>query len=144
MSIGIFFSLIILGLASSLPTTLLRGLTAAGFPASVADRIAHLPPTSALFAAFLGYNPMAQLVPGKVLNALPTTDKANLLGHSFFPNLISSPFAVGLHSVFYLSAAMCLVAALASVLRDKQQLARPVEMSEEKVEATIHATADAD
>ncbi|GHO68176.1 MFS transporter [Ktedonobacter sp. SOSP1-52] len=144
VSIGIFFSLIILGLASSLPTTLLRGLTAAGVPASVADRIAHLPPTSALFAAFLGYNPMAQLVPGKVLNALPAADKANLLGHSFFPNLISSPFAVGLHSVFYLSAAMCLVAALASVLRGKQQLARPVEVSQEEAEAKIHATTDAD
>jgi hypothetical protein len=88
----------------------------------VAGKIAHLPPTSALFAAFLGYNPMATLLPGGVLHALPVTKQAALLGRSFFPNLISSPFMVGLHGVFYLSAAMCLVAALASILRGKHYI----------------------
>ena len=81
--------------------------------------IAHLPPTSALFAAFLGYNPMSTLLPPHVLHALPFVSQANLLGHSFFPNLISPPFMIGLHGVFYLSAAMCFVAALASFLRGK-------------------------
>src|SRR5438128_571562 len=108
VSIGVFFSLITAGLAAALPTTLSSGLTRVGIPAVVAGKIAHLPPTSALFAAFLGYNPMATLVPANVLQALPAARRATLLGHSFFPNLISPPFMLGLHSVFYLSAAMCL------------------------------------
>jgi EmrB/QacA subfamily drug resistance transporter len=120
VSIGVFFSIITAGLAATLPTTLLSGLTRAGVPAAVADRIAHLPPTSALFAAFLGYNPMATLLPANVLHTLPAADQANLLGKSFFPNLISPPFMNGLHGVFYLSAAMCLVAAVASLLRGKR------------------------
>jgi EmrB/QacA subfamily drug resistance transporter len=122
VSIGIFFSIITAGLASVLPSTLSNGLIGAGVPGVVADKIAHLPPTSALFAAFLGYNPMATLLPASVLHTLPMSDQAALLGKSFFPNLISSPFMVGLHGVFYLSAAMCLVAAIASFLRGKRYI----------------------
>ena len=125
VSIGVFFSIITAGLASSLPVTLSSGLIRAGVPATVADKIAHLPPTSALFAAFLGYNPMATLIPGNVLSALSTGDQANLLGRNFFPNLISPPFITGLRGVFYLAMAMCLVAALASMLRGKNPVQAP-------------------
>jgi MFS family permease len=120
VSIGVFFSLITAGLAATLGTTLSTGLTQSGLPAVVAAKIAHLPPTSALFAAFLGYNPMGTLIPANVLQALPAAKQAVLLGHSYFPNLISPPFSLGLHNVFYLSAAMCLVAAFVSMLRGKQ------------------------
>jgi EmrB/QacA subfamily drug resistance transporter len=122
VSIGVFFSLITSGLAASLPTTLSSGLINAGVPANVAAKLAHLPPTSALFAAFLGYNPMSTLLPLNVQQALPVAKRAVLLGHNFFPNLISYPMSVGLHSVFYLSVVMCLVAALASLLRGKAQI----------------------
>lgn len=149
-SIGIFFSIVIAGLASSLPNTLTRGLTSAGISSAVADQIAHLPPTSALFAAFLGYNPMANLLPVPVLHALPAASQANLLGHSYFPNLISPPFLLGLHGAFYLSAAMCLIAAAASALRGKryihdqnQPLATPnVETIDSSVETPAAAPGD--
>jgi EmrB/QacA subfamily drug resistance transporter len=121
-SIGIFFSIVIAGLASSLPHTLFGGLTSAGVPAPVANQIGHLPPTSALFAAFLGYNPMANLLPASVLHALPAARQATLLGHSFFPNLISPPFLLGLHGAFYLSATMCVIAAAASFLRGRRYI----------------------
>src|SRR5579863_4127288 len=121
-SIGVFFSIVIAGLAASLPGTLSGGLTTAGVPGSVANQIAHLPPTSALFAAFLGYNPMANLLPASVLHTLPAVNQANLLGHSFFPNLISPPFLQGLHAAFYISAAMCIIAATASLLRGKRYI----------------------
>jgi MFS family permease len=124
VSLGVFFSLITSGLAASLPTTLANGLISAGVPVSAALKIAHLPPTSALFAAFLGYNPIGTLLPPAVQQALPAAKRAVLLGHEFFPNLISYPLALGLHSVFYLSVAMCLVAACASVLRGKARIAR--------------------
>lgn len=120
VSIGVFFSIITVGLASSLQSTLFNGLSMAGVPAATAIKIAHLPPTAALFAAFLGYNPMSTLLPPNVLHALPAANQANLLGHSFFPNLISPAFMTGLHGVFYLSAAMCFVAALASFFRGKR------------------------
>jgi EmrB/QacA subfamily drug resistance transporter len=126
VSIGVFFSIITAGLATALPATLFNGLTAAGVPASTAEKIAHLPPTSALFAAFLGYNPVGTLVPQSVQHAISPDRLSNLLGHQFFPNLISGPFMISIHNVFYLSVAMCLVAALASFLRGKQQPAEPV------------------
>ena len=141
VSIGVFFSLITSGLAVSLPTTLANGLTNAGVPVGVATRLAHLPPTSALFAAFLGYNPIGTLLPPAVQQALPTAKRTVLLGHEFFPNLISYPMSIGLHSVFYLSVVMCLVAACASVLRGRAQIATRGARVEGQDEAEQRASA---
>jgi EmrB/QacA subfamily drug resistance transporter len=121
-SIGIFFSIVIAGLAATLPNTLLTGLSKAGVPVPVAGAIANLPPTSALFSAFLGYNPMGSLLPPQVLHSLPKANQLNLLGHSFFPHLISPPFMTGLHAAFYISALLCLLAAIASVFRGKRYI----------------------
>lgn len=133
VSLGVFFSLVMAGLATTLPTTLANGLTNAGVPTGVADKLAHLPPTSALFAAFLGYNPIGTLLPPDVQQALPAANRAVLLGHQFFPNLISYPMSIGLHSVFYLSAVMCLVAACTSALRGRARIA-PRDDEVEKAE----------
>jgi EmrB/QacA subfamily drug resistance transporter len=122
MSIGVFFSIVTGGLAAALPTSLFNGLTKYGVPSSVATTIAHLPPTSALFGAFLGYNPIQVLIPPQVLAAISPQNQAILLGKAFFPNLISDPFLVGLKAVFYVSAVMCLVAALASLLRGRRYI----------------------
>jgi EmrB/QacA subfamily drug resistance transporter len=122
ISIGAFFSIITAGLAASLPLALSTGLLRSGVPSAIAHQIAHLPPTAALFAAFLGYNPMATLLPASVLHSLPAANQAHLLGKSFFPNLISQPFMVGLHGVFYLSAVLCAIAAVASLLRGKRYI----------------------
>lgn len=122
LSIGIFFSIVTAGLASGLASALFGGLSHAGVPTAVASGISHLPPTAALFAAFLGYNPMATLLPGSVLHALPASHQALLLGKSFFPNLISGPFMVGLRYVFYLSVVLCLIAAVASLLRGQRYI----------------------
>ena len=117
LSIGIFFTLMILGLASTLPETMLGGLQAHGVTHATAERIAHLPPVSILFAAFLGYNPIQHLLGPHALAALSPHDKAALVGHSFFPNLISGPFRDGLHAAFTFAIAACLVAAAASLAR---------------------------
>jgi len=122
VSLGAFFSIVIIGLAATLPTTLLSGLTQAGVPVQVATTISHLPPTAALFAAFLGYNPMATLLPASVLHTLPAASQAHLLGKSYFPNLISTPFMGGLHAVFYLAAVLCLISAFASLLRGQRYI----------------------
>ena len=116
LSIGIFFTLIILGLASSLPATLNHGLIAQGVSSADAARLAALPPVSILFAALLGYNPIGTLL-GAALAKLPASHAAYLTGHTFFPSLISAPFQRGLDIAFDFAIAACLVAALASLLR---------------------------
>ncbi len=117
LSIGIFFTLMIVGLSATLPTTLYHGLVAHGVPRSVADRAAHLPPVSTLFAAFLGYSPIQHLVGPSVLAHLPAGQAAVLTGRGFFPALISAPFADGLHAAFDFAIAACLLAAGMSWLR---------------------------
>ena len=117
LSIGIFFTLMIVGLSASLPATLYRGLVANGVPPSVADRAAHLPPVSTLFAAFLGYNPVQHLVGPSVLAHLSASQRAVLSGRGFFPTLISKPFANGLHAAFDFAVGACLLAAGMSWLR---------------------------
>jgi len=120
LSIGIFFSLMIAGLASKLPTAMAAGLQAHGVDASQAQHIAHLPPVSILFAAFLGYNPIKTLLGPKVLGSLSPSNAAALTGRSFFPHLISSPFRTGLHEAFAFSVAACAVAAVTSWSRGKR------------------------
>ncbi|MEU4671527.1 MFS transporter [Amycolatopsis sp. NPDC023774] len=120
LSIGVFFSLMIAGLAGSLPATLTGGLQAHGVPAAVAANVAQLPPVSTLFAAFLGSNPVAHLLGPGVLSGLSPSDSAALTGKEFFPQLISGPFHDGLVTVFTAAAVMALVAGLASVSRGKR------------------------
>jgi hypothetical protein len=103
-----------------LPADLYQGLVRAGLPAAQANSIAHLPPVSALFAAFLGYNPMATLLGASALHQLSTAAQATLLGKTFFPNLIANSFMGGLRAAFYISAAICLIAAIASLLRGRR------------------------
>jgi MFS family permease len=113
LSIGIFFSLMILGLTRSLPTAMSTGLTAHGVPAADAGHIAQLPAVAVLFAAFLGYNPVQQLL-GPSLTHLPADQASYLTGRSFFPNLITQPFSDGLHVAFWFAIVACLIAAVAS------------------------------
>jgi MFS family permease len=115
LSIGIFFSLMVTGLASSLPHALFSGLTAQGVPAGPASTISHLPPIGVLFAAFLGYNPMQQLL-GPLLAHMNPAHAAYLAGRQFFPNLITAPFHSGLGVAFGFAIAACVIAAIASAL----------------------------
>jgi MFS family permease len=113
LSIGIFFSLMIVGLTSSLPSALDSGLVGHGVPAADATSIAQLPAVAVLFAAFLGYNPVQQLL-GPSLAQLPPGQASFLTGRSFFPSLITEPFSDGLHVAFWFAIIACLVAAVAS------------------------------
>jgi MFS family permease len=115
LSIGIFFSLMIVGLAHTLPTALSSGLQGQGVSASVAHDVAHLPPVGSLFAAFLGYNPIAELLAPSHELQQPGVNADVLAGEHFFPDLISGPFHSGLVVVFVAAAVMMLVGALASM-----------------------------
>jgi MFS family permease len=140
LSIGIFFSLIILGLASTLSGSLLHGLTAAGVAPADANRAAGLPPVASLFASLLGYNPIQQLL-GPAANHLSPDQLHYLTGRSFFPDLISSPFHDGLRIAFLFAIIACLVAAAASYLRGGKY--HYVEGAESGQPATPETTAPA-
>ncbi len=120
LSVGIFFTLLIVGLSSSLPGALSGGLEAHGVSPAVAHHAGQTPPISVLFAAFLGYNPIQHLVGAEALASLPHGAHAAVTGQAFFPHLISQPFSEGLDTAFTFAIVACLVAAAASLLRGGQ------------------------
>jgi hypothetical protein len=113
-SIGIFFTLMIVGLSATLPASLYHGLVGHGVPSGIADRAAHLPPVSTLFAAFLGYNPVEHLIGAGTLAHLTAAQQKVLLGHGFFPGLITAPFRAGLHAALDFAIVASVLAAAAS------------------------------
>jgi MFS family permease len=117
LSIGVFFTLMIVGLASGLPHATQSGLVAHGVSPADASRISHLPPVATLFAAFLGYNPVKTLLGPHVLHGLSPANAHTLTGRGFFPHLISGPFHTALVYAFVFAIAACVVAAVASLLR---------------------------
>jgi MFS family permease len=120
LSIGVFFSLMIVGLSTNLPDHMRQGLVDQGVPAARAAQIAELPPVGTLFSAFLGYNPMEELLGEQVLDQLPPENAATLTGKEFFPDLIAPAFHDGLVTVFLLAAVMSLIGAGASMLRGQR------------------------
>jgi MFS family permease len=126
LSIGIFFTLMVAGLSSKLPSALSSGLTAQGIPAAAAHALSHLPPIGVLFAAFLGYNPMKQLL-GDLLNHLPAARAAYVTGRQFFPRLIITPFKDGLGVAFAFAIAANVLAAVFSLLTGKVRRPAAVE-----------------
>jgi hypothetical protein len=116
LSIGVFFTLIILGLSNALPHALYSGLVSQGVSSAAAHKAAALPPVASLFAAFLGYNPIRTLL-GPSLAHLPASRVAFLTGRAFFPHLIAAPFESGLAEAFTFAVVACLIAAAASWLR---------------------------
>lgn len=122
LSIGIFFSLMIVGLNSTVPQTMFAGLTQNGVPAAVATELSKLPAVGYLFAAFLGYNPLGTLLGPQVLNSLPAAAAADLTSRSFFPSLILAPFQHGLNVVLIFSIGIYILAAVVSWLRGSQKI----------------------
>ena len=122
LSLTLIFTLVVAGLSASLPGALFGRLTAAGIPSSVATQISGIPPVGALFSAFLGYNPMASLIPPSVLAGLPAAARATVLSNSFFPQLLAGPFHDGLQIAFSVCVVLSLGAAAASWLRGRRYI----------------------
>ena len=142
LSIGIFFTLMITSLSSTVPAAMYRGLTANGIANGLATSLSHLPAVGYLFAAFLGYNPLGTLLGPKVLAALPAGDAASVTGTAFFPSLIGTPFHDGVVAVSIFSIVAFLVAALASWLRGGRYVHD--ELEAEHMEAELVAAEQAE
>jgi MFS family permease len=134
LSIGIFFTLMIVGLSATLPHSLATGLRAHAVSPAVAARVSRLPPVSVLFAAFLGYNPAQKLLGPHVLARLPAHSADAIRGRGFFPRLIAAPFHSGLREAFAFAIAACLVAALASWARGGRVVAPEETVLEQVVD----------
>ena len=141
LSIGVFFSLMIAGLAGTLPRTLTGGLLRQGVPSGTAHLIGSLPPVSSLFAAVLGVNPVQHLLASRgVLAALPAASQRVLTGRTFFPDLISGPFHHGLLVVFAVAAGLAALAGVASLLRGGR--VAPADAEPERARVRPAAPAD--
>src|SRR6201994_4085349 len=143
LSIGIFFSLIVIGLSSSLPASLSGGLISNGVPAATATTIGHLPPIGVLFAAFLGYNPIKQLL-GSGLGHLSAAHASYLTGRDFFPTVITQPFKDGLTIAFWFAIAASVIAAIASLLTTASKRSRAAGAGEPVGEELAAAAAEGD
>lgn len=124
MSMVIVFSLMVVGLNATMPAVMYSGLLQNGIPAQLAQQLASAPPVGYLFAAFLGYNPLATLIPVSVLNSLPAQQAATIISRSFFPQLIDAAFHHGLVEVLLFSVIMCLIGAAASWVRGGKYIYR--------------------
>jgi MFS family permease len=140
LSMGLFFTIVTLGLASHLPGHLYRGLTAAGVAPQAAHTVASEPPIGSLFSAFLGFNPIRQLLgPTGALQQLPAHQVAYITGRSFFPKLIEAPFASGLHLAFTFAAIATAIAIVASAVRGKRYLHAPEPVLDEIADGAAEA-----
>ncbi len=132
LSIGVFFSLMIIGLTASVPGSIYHGLTVNGVPTVIAAHLSHLPAVSYLFAAFLGYNPLKTLLGPSVLNSLKPGTAAHLTSKEYFPQIIAGPFKHGLVIVLSFAIGACLIAAIASWLRGGKYIHQEDEIAYEK------------
>jgi MFS family permease len=142
LSMGLFFTIVTLGLASRLPSHLYKGLVAAGVNPAAAHLVANEPPIGSLFSAFLGYNPIKELLgPTGALQKLPAHQVAYITGRSFFPKLIEEPFAGGLHLAFAFAAGATLIAVIASALRGNRYVHAEEPVIEELAEGAAASAA---
>ncbi|WP_343232888.1 MULTISPECIES: MFS transporter [unclassified Tsukamurella] len=132
LSIGLFFSLMIAGLSSHLPSAMFNGLTANGVSQEAANNVANLPTVGVLFAAFLGYNPVQELLSGHVSN-LSQASQDHLFGLDFFPHLISDPFSDGLTAAFTFALICCAIGAIASLFTGSTKRPAAVESVGEEI-----------
>jgi MFS family permease len=142
LSMGIFFTLLVLGLNAKVPSTMFHGLVSHGISATQATQLAHMPPLGYMFAAFLGFNPLKSLLGPAVLGHLPAGQAAALTSRQFFPQLIGAPFRHGLVLIMILAIAMSLVAALASALRGQKFVHEDDESKAQDLRAGLVAESD--
>jgi MFS family permease len=134
ISLGIFFTIVIFGLTNTLPAALYSSLVGAGVPTALAKSVSSIPPTGALFAAFLGYDPVDTILgglPPQVSSSIPPQAISTIEAKTWFPNTIAPPFMSSLHLTFYVGATLSVLAAVASALRGPRQTVT------QKVSATV-------
>jgi MFS family permease len=130
LSIGVFFSLMIVGLTKTLPAAMYKGLTTHGIAAGQATTVAHTPVVGSLFSSFLGFNPLKTLLVSRSASHVTLAKWTALTGKHFFPSLLQSPFHHGLIIVFSAAIAISVIGALFSAFRGERYIHQPATVSE--------------
>ncbi len=115
ISMAIFFSITITIFSQKLPSAMISSATAIGVPYQLALRLSNIPPSGALFGAFLGVNPIS-VIPSQLLSTLSPSTLAALESSTFFPKVIGPSFMVGLSYSIYIALALSILGAVFSAL----------------------------
>jgi MFS family permease len=123
-SMAIFFTIVIVGITQRFPDAMASSLAGIG-AAQLTPILSNIPPTGALFSAFLGYNPVETIlssVPSVVVSQIPPATLTTLTGTTWFPSTLSEAFMPSLQISFYIGAVFCGLSALLSALRGKKYI----------------------
>jgi MFS family permease len=137
LSMGLFFTLLVVGLNAKVPTAMFRGLVAQGIPAAKAAALSHLPPLGYIFAAFLGDNPLKSLLGPAVLSHMPAAQAAKLTSRSFFPHLIGPSFVDGLSLILIVAIVMSVIAAVAQAFSGGKYVHEDAESRAQKAQIGV-------
>jgi MFS family permease len=132
LSMGLFFTLLVVGLNAKVPSAMYHGLIAHGVPAAQATRLGHVPPLGYLFAAFLGLNPLGSLLGPGVRAHVSAAQWAELTGRRFFPQLVGPGFKHALMYVLAFAITMSVIAAVASAMRGAKYIHEDEESRAQK------------
>ncbi|MCL4412129.1 MAG: MFS transporter [Candidatus Thermoplasmatota archaeon] len=115
ISMAVFFSITITIFSLKVPGAMYSDAIKIGVPTSIATILAGIPPSGALFGAFLGVSPMS-IIPQSLFALIPLGARAALESNSFFPNVIGPSFIIGLDYAIYIALAMSILGAIFSAL----------------------------
>jgi MFS family permease len=121
-SMGVFFTVVIMGITLKFPEAMTASLTSIG-ATQLVPVLSNIPPTSALFSAFLGYNPVSTILsslPGSTVASIPPSTLSTLTGITWFPLTLANAFIPSLQSSFYIGALISAIGAVLSALRGKR------------------------
>jgi hypothetical protein len=120
----IFFTIIIVGLTNAFPGAMAGSLSSLG-AVGLAPVLSAIPPTGALFSAFLGYNPVTAILgslPAAIVKAIPASTVTALTTSTWFPQTLSAAFMPSLRISFYFGAMICTFAAILSAMRGQRYI----------------------
>jgi MFS family permease len=123
-SMAIFFTIVIVGITQQFPEAITTSLTSIGV-SQLAPSMSSIPPTGALFSAFLGYNPveaMLSALPPALVATIPSSTLTTLTGTTWFPSTFAVAFMPSLQTSFFIGALLCAIAAVLSALRGERYI----------------------
>jgi MFS family permease len=123
-SMAIFFTIVIVGITQRFPEAMTSSLASIG-AVHLAPVLSKIPPTAALFSAFLGYNPVNAILanlPSSFVALIPSSTLNTLTGTTWFPSTLANAFVPSLQTSFYIGAILSAIAAILSALRGEKYI----------------------
>ena len=129
-SMAIFFTIVIVGITQRFPEAMASSLASIG-AVHLTPILSKIPPTAALFSAFLGYNPVESILttlPPSLTAIIPASTLNTLTGITWFPSTLANAFLPSLGTSFYIGAIISAIAAILSALRGEKYIHKDKEL----------------